>query len=161
MEDQATNVVPLGGQSKCTLRRVRAELLEFDWETVQSQIRTGAMRSGGRISEQSIRDGCRKGAMVLWIVVDERGNHRGVVVTERITYATGLKTLCLLLVAGIGIKDWFHLVGDLEKMAREWGCSKIEGWGREGWERVSGWKRVQVLLEKELSDVKSAERIDD
>lgn len=47
--------------------------------------------------------------------------------------------------------EWMHLIGDLERYARNEGCKSMRIWGRKGWEReLPTYKPSRVMLEKEL-----------
>jgi hypothetical protein len=85
--------------------------------------------------------------MQLWGVRID-GRTVGAVVSE--VYGT---TCALPYVAGEHIREWLHLLSVIEEWARQNGCTRIEGNGRAGWERLlkrQGWRAVQVTVVKEL-----------
>jgi len=89
--------------------------------------------------------------MQLWLVEDgEKVKAFGI---TRIDQYPRLKVLSLVIVGGIGLKQWEHFIADLEAEARELGCQAVEGTGRKGWEKLGakhGFKRMTTLYRKML-----------
>lgn len=85
--------------------------------------------------------------MQLWGVRID-GRTVGAVVTE--VYG---ETCAMPYVAGERIAEWLHLLSVIEAWAKANGCTRLEGNGRAGWERMlkrQGWRVVQVTVAKEL-----------
>lgn len=72
----------------------------------------------------------------------------GAVVTE--VYG---ETCAVPYVAGVGMADWLDLISVIEQWARENGCTRLEGNGRDGWARAlkrHGWRVISTTVAKDL-----------
>jgi len=83
----------------------------------------------------------------LWAVLCGK-QWSAVVVTEIMVWPK-MRTLRVLLCGGRKMRDWVHLIEDLEGHARNLGCSMVEVYGRRGWSRVlRGYTERMTLLER-------------
>lgn len=123
------------------------------WPEVEELLAPAITRSGGRLSPATVFDALWAGDMQLWLAYDREGNPIGAVVTEIAIYRTGLKTVRGLLLGGRDMQTWLPAVAhEIEAWARGHGCRYVEGGGRKGFERATGWKAVGTEYEKDLSD---------
>jgi len=87
----------------------------------------------------------------LWLI-RLRSALSGVIITEIYDTAAG-KTCALPIVGGTHLKQSLPVLADIEAWAREQGCTRLQGDGREGWVRALqslGWRPVSVQIAKEL-----------
>jgi hypothetical protein len=59
----------------------------------------------------------------------------------------------LCTVVACGGRDWArfgHLIGMLEKYARDEGCGAIEVCGRPGWARLLNYRTTRIVLRKDI-----------
>ncbi len=90
-----------------------------------------------------------QGQFKPWLVV-EGDEIFAVMLTAIITYPRS-KWCSVFLVAGSRMEEWLMAWTDIvESYAREQGCDKIEGYGRPGWERVTGARKASVQIVKDL-----------
>ena len=100
--------------------------------------------SNGRLNHTTVLDGLLNREMQLWLAPE------GALVTQIVTYPTGLKTLMLVLVGG-EMGKWFHLLPQIEQWGREQGSSISEmPRGRKGWARMLKDYNSMVFMEKRL-----------
>jgi hypothetical protein len=116
------------------------------WWMVEDFIERAVGESGGVVTTQDHFDKLVTGDKQLWVIWD--GTCRAAVVTQII------KSVCFIwAVGGEGMKDWLHLLDDLEGWARKQGCTGMQLWGRPGWMRALneyGYERKLVIMNKEL-----------
>ncbi len=90
-----------------------------------------------------------RGEMKPWLAV-EGPQIFAVMLTAIITYPRS-KWCSVFLVAGTRMDEWLMAWTDIvESYARHEGCDKIEGYGRPGWERVTGAHKASVQIVKDL-----------
>lgn len=126
----------------------REEIPEI-WHHAEPFIFDAVKRSSGRHSVKTVRDALDDERMQLWMMI-EGGEAYAVVVTELITYATGLKACSGVIVTGRERDKWLHLFEPIKNWARQNGCELIEAWARPGWQRVLGWRETHRLIEERL-----------
>lgn len=111
-----------------------------------------ALACGGMVAlPVDIFKGLVSREMQLWLALDGE-TIKGFGITRLDQYPR-LKVLSLLIVGGVGMKQWQHFIADLESEARSLGCDALEGTGRKGWERVGeklGYRPVTTLYRKML-----------
>jgi len=120
------------------------------WQIVAPLVDAACHRSSGRFTADILRAACERADMQLWIAKDEEGIG-AVMITEVFTYPTGLKVCSVIVLTGRYWRRWIGLLADLEAWARGQGCTMIQAQARPGWERVLGWKRPHVMIEKCLA----------
>jgi hypothetical protein len=94
-----------------------------------------------------VRDALDRGLAQLW------PTRKAAVVTEIVTYPTGVKGLSYWL-AGGELEDVLKTHDAVERFARQQGCDFIEIRGRRGWQkaiRAYGFRPVGTYYLKELS----------
>ena len=118
------------------------------WPSVESLIEAATARSNGRHSAATIKSALIDKQMQLWLVMNNCLN--AVIVTELLTYPTGLKVCGFVIVTGENHQKWLRLAEDIKGWAKENGCERIEGWARPGWAKITGWKETHRLIEEGL-----------
>ena len=91
------------------------------------------------------------GGMRLWLIDFER--YIGALVTEIVTWPTGLKVARFVLAGGFDSKSWMDLLPFFEEYGRNNGCKILEISGRPGWEKrlPDGWEKLAVEMEKNIA----------
>lgn len=132
------------------LTGVRSDRIEALWPRVLPFVDRALGHAGGRYAAEDVLSALLKAQMQLWIAV---GGDRieAVLVTEIVDYPRQ-RRCNLFLGAGNALEACLAHLPAIEAWARAQGCDAIEAGGRPGWERVlPGFRRTQVMLEKELS----------
>lgn len=123
------------------------------WPIARDNINKALEYSSGRYNEKTVVDGLVSGAMQLWIAVED-GNIHMSLITQIMTYPTGLKVCEIFVLGGLDRNKWLEPgTKVITKYAKELGCSRLQMIGRKGWERVlKDWKSVTIMLEQSLGD---------
>lgn len=122
------------------------------WDLVGDHVARACERSGGRYSAVSIFESLLQGNMQLW-TIEKQGRIVACLVTEVISYATGLQVMSFVIVTGARRKEWVGLWPLLAEWAKGMGCQRIESWARPGWSREMkrhGWVETHRLIERDL-----------
>lgn len=127
---------------------VPADRIDDYWPHVSGLIENIAGRSGRRFSAQDYYESFKDRGRQLWVAVTD-GDVVMALITEIRTYP-GKRVAALVACAGERRGDWLHYLTTVEKWAKAQGCEAIEAEARPGWERVLGWRRTHVILEKEI-----------
>jgi hypothetical protein len=88
--------------------------------------------------------------MLLWLPVC--GAEIFGACTTQLIKGDGGELICLILgLGGAGMKQWLHLIEDIEQYARDEGCARMRIEGRRGWQRaLPEYQRTGVILERRL-----------
>lgn len=90
------------------------------------------------------------GDALVWIAWD--GANIAAVATTELVEFNGNKFCYITGCGGEKNENWLHLIGGLEKFAKDEGCKSTRILGRLGFRRIlPGYRERLVLLEKELS----------
>ena len=115
---------------------IPADGVELIWP-LAAPLLEKAIKTTRKIDLPSLRECAIDGSMQIWLVYDHEGKEvLASLATEIVTYTSGLKSARIMLLGGLHIKRWTHLIATIEKWALEWGCSTVEIVGRRGWGRV-------------------------
>lgn len=116
------------------------------WRLAEGHLKRAIEHSGGVVTLDDHRKGVTDGAKQLWIIWD--GSCRAAVVTQIIN------NVCFIwALGGEGMKDWLHLLDELEGWARRQGCTGMQLWGRPGWIKALaeyGYDRKLVIMNKDF-----------
>lgn len=141
----------------CSVEGVPFDYLFQGWPLVKDMLRPAIERTNGALDEKSVVKALAQRAMQLWVIMEGESDAEepiAALVTEIITYPTGLKICRGILVGGRDNEKWRTQAEDvISAWARSEGCSFLQEIGRYGWERVlekQGWKRGAVIMEKTL-----------
>lgn len=77
----------------------------------------------------------------------------GVIISEIYDTAAG-KTCALPIVGGSHLKESLPVLDEIEAWAKEQGCTRLQGDGREGWVmalKSIGWRPVSIQIAKEIA----------
>ena len=128
---------------------VPREHIPVVWERIKKFAERCAVYTYGRFTAEDMLKELLTKDQQLWIAFDKETIH-GFWVTEVITYPQ-IKVLALHFVGGRRFKEWFpDGFPKLQKFAKELGCSKMESYGRPGWEKMwqdHGYKKQFVFYE--------------
>jgi hypothetical protein len=125
------------------------------WDKISPHIDRANQRSGGRYSQVVVFEALLSGQMQLWTIEDETGPV-GCVVTEVVTYGTGLQVCSLVVVTGKNRQEWVWTWRQIAAWAKAQGCARIESWARPGWAREMakhGWFESHRLIEYDLTEL--------
>jgi hypothetical protein len=114
------------------------------WPLASRLLKKSIEISGGRLSHITVLDALLNREMQLWLAPE------GAMVTQIVTYPTGLKVVSLLLVGGT-MRKWLHLLPQIEEWAKSKGCEVSEmSRGRKGWIKMLKDYNSMVFMEKRL-----------
>lgn len=133
---------------QATLHGIPSTDLQIVWKDVKPFIEDALKLGDGRWTLDSIYQSIQSKDRQLWITLDP--GVKAVGITEIINYP-GKKVCNMFLVAG-ELNFIVPFFPEFREWAKEEGCSTIELYGREGWQKVlkdSGWKRAGVILRHE------------
>lgn len=89
------------------------------------------------------------GTFLLWLACE--GAEIFAAYVTRLEIVNGVKFCTVVACGGREFEKWSHLINDVEAFAKAEGCRSVRIYGRDGWQRkLDGYKRVAVILEKEL-----------
>ena len=119
------------------------------WESIEGFAERCAIYTYGRFTARDMLEGLLTKDQQLWIAFDNEAIH-GFWVTEVVVYPQ-MNVLALHFVGGRRFKEWLpDGFPKLQKFAKELGCSKMESYGRPGWEKMwqdHGYKKQFVFYE--------------
>ena len=127
---------------------IPADTVDEWWPRVSGLIDNIAERSGGRFWTEDYREAFKDRSRQLWAAV--KGDQVVMVLITEIRAYPRLKTAALIACAGDRRGDWLHYLTVVEAWAKAQGCEAVEAEARPGWERILGWRKTHVILEKEL-----------
>lgn len=124
-----------------------ASKLETFWPFLGPHVDRARRENHAPVALEQIKAKIAVRDMQLWGL--RRGAQTvGAVVTE--IYG---ETCAVPYVAGVGMAEWLDLISVIEQWARENGCTRLEGNGRDGWARALkryGWRVVSTTVAKDL-----------
>lgn len=137
--------------SSARLVGVGRETIDDVWNDVAPMIADVARRGGNCWTVDSIRERLIAGTMQLWVAtVGERFG--GIVVTDVHPSSAG-KTCSMPIIWGDALHEWIDRLDAIEAWARDAGCVRLEGIGRDGWQKPLapyGWRKTGIVIEKRL-----------
>ena len=117
---------------------VPREHIPVVWDSIKGFAERCAKYTFGRFTAEDMLEGLLTKDQQLWIAFDDEGIH-GFCVTEVLIYPQ-TKTLVLHFTGGKDFDEWLpDGYPKLQQFAKDTGCSKIESYGRPGWEKM--WKK--------------------
>jgi hypothetical protein len=136
-------------------RGVPIALVPKVWPLVVGWIAASLTAGKADIDADEVLRRLDHGSMQLWLLWDDLTERaKGCLVTELCDSVRG--NYCnLVVVAGYDFKSWRHCTETIKQWARARGCVRLEGGGREGWERLvksDGWRKVRTIVEMRLDD---------
>jgi hypothetical protein len=100
-------------------------------------------------SPESIYERLTSAGAQMWLGLD--GERIKALLLSEILIYPERKVCYLFLCTGQEFENWLRFLDNIEKWAKEVGCSSMELKARGGWEKVlKNYKRTHVVLEKEL-----------
>ena len=131
--------------------QVEAVQLPEAWPIAQPFLERAIERSSGRMSPGTVYETLRAGKMRLWLIHLEK--YIGALVTEIVSWPTGLKVARFVLAGGNTSERWMDLLPFFEEYGRNNGCKILEISGRPGWEKrlPDGWHKLAVEMEKDIA----------
>lgn len=115
---------------------VHPQNLKLAWKDVASFIESALPHGDDKYGLEDIKELIAKELLILWVVYNEDTEKaEGCILTEVLKYPRA-QALSIFLLAG---NDFSAIVGVFEELmdyAKGVGCSRIEFYGRPGWEKV-------------------------
>ena len=133
-----------------SLEPLPPDMLAAYWPAVAGWVRAAASETASWTSSDwygRIADGHAQLWMIRMGFVPT-----GVIITEIYDTAAG-KTCALPIVGGSHLNESLPVLDVIEDWAKEQGCTRMQGCGREGWVRALkglGWRPVSVEIAKDL-----------
>lgn len=118
------------------------------WPHIKDRLHRAVERAQASDWENDV-DRIMSGDALVWIAWDQ--HQIAAVATTELVNFNGIKHCYITGCGGEKNENWLHLIGELEKFAKDEGCKSIRTLGRLGFRRVlKGYTERLVLLEKEL-----------
>ncbi len=128
---------------------VKTELLECCLTEVVPMLKKALVYARNRHTVERVIEDLRKREMQLWIAI-QNIKILGFAITKiDYTPATNYKVAYIMFIGGTKMHKWIHLTKYIIEWARQNGCDAVEGYGRDGWERVFkryGLKKIQTVF---------------
>lgn len=138
------------------LTLVPDEQVNAIWRTVEPLIQSALDTAPGRYEPVDILVSILKNEKVLWVAFEEESKE---IVAACVTYIYNVplgRVMQIEWVAGSNMAEWQdHIDSTMEEYAKDFGCTKIECHGRDGWWPLlknSGWHKASVSFEKDLTN---------
>ena len=133
-----------------SLSSVSADEVSLVWGTAFPLLKKALDRGAGRLNEAVVYKGLLTGELCLWLAT--KNGLIGAMVTQVYVYPTGLRVFRMLLAGGERAEDWFPLLPQLQAHGKSLGCTKMELFGRPGWEKLmpEGWRKFAVEMEVDI-----------
>jgi hypothetical protein len=132
---------------------VPREEVQNVWATVAPMLKKALDRAPGRYAPEDIFIALLKGHQTLWVYAD--GEIKAAWTTRVYDVPLG-RVMAFEWIGGEEVNEWVEEAISIgERYAKDMGCTRIEGHGREGWFRFlqrQGWQRLASSFEKELTD---------
>lgn len=123
-------------------------LLRDEFEFARPWIEAAVAHTGGTHTAEDVLNGILNGHLVLWATCE------CCAVTEIEFYPR--RKNCHIFLAGGNLKALSELLGQIEKYAREMGCSAVTLTGRKGWARTflagRGYEEKWITLARDLRE---------
>jgi hypothetical protein len=119
------------------------------WPIAAPFIKTAMLR--GDLSDYAtLESNVRNGNALLWLAWD--GVEVSAAAVTTLDVANGKKFCTIVACGGRDLERWGFLIGDLEKFAKDEGCSSCVIMGRKGWARIlPDYHLKAIVLEKGLN----------
>ena len=128
------------------LHGIKSENLPIVWEDVKPFIEEALTLDDGRWTIESIYKSIQEKDRQLWVSLDM--GVKAVGITEIINYPG--KKVCNIFLGSGDMNYMVPHMNEIKAWAKSQGCTTIEIHGREGWQRIFGWKRAGVILRQEI-----------
>lgn len=130
---------------------VPKEYIEVVWPKIEGFLKGAADYTYGRFEVSDIKQSLLTTEQQLWVAYDDETEEAfGAVVTQILTYPR-MKSLVMHFTGGIELPKWkAPMLALLQEFSRNNGCSVIESYGRDGWEKVfkdDGFKKRFMFYE--------------
>jgi hypothetical protein len=120
---------------------VPPERLSEIWPKVEAWIGQAVERNQGDENLLDVLIACSRGHYALWYEKDQFA-----VVAQVLHHPQ--QRVATILYAGGTLEGMLPMWGEAKNWCRQNGIQVIRMWGREGWEKVLGIKRVGVILQE-------------
>ena len=120
------------------------------WAEAGPLVESAFRRDDGRFDMDEVLASLKEGRRQLWIAFEDGSRVSCALVTQIDVYPRR-KVFRVFAIGGRLPAEWRRILGDLEHLAMEQGCTLSEIEGRKGWLRkLAGYRNPKVLLRKEL-----------
>ena len=125
-------------------------LLDHVWDKAVPHLEKVIKKSPTELSLETIKDAIIKGDQML-IIISDGSDIIAVNVLEVITYATGLKVMCIPITGGTRMDEWLDRFMKLAHIiAQDLNCTELRGYAvRPGWLKKLksyGWEPVFTTI---------------
>jgi hypothetical protein len=131
---------------------ILSEFVDKEWAECAPLIEKALLYADGKYTIDDIYKFIKEKTMQLW--VGKRDEKIEIAfVTQIICYPTH-KRLLMFAYAGDNIHDWLELKPLVTEYAKWKNCTKLDIYGRPGWERVlapKGYKKIHTVLSLHLA----------
>ena len=132
---------------------VPPEAVDTIWPQAEPHIARACEHSHGMHTAETVFAQVKHGGRQLWIIVNDAQPREVTAagVTSLQGCPTGKKFLQIEVLGGKNVKEWFDLKPQLEKWAKDEGCSAVQAWARKGWAKhLPDYGIAQYVMYKEI-----------
>jgi len=104
------------------------------WQFIKENIASALNYADDKYSVDDILGFIRDKKMQLWVVIDQDFAIHASIVTQIVNYPRK-KVMLIVIVAGVKLNEWEHIIRNLVQYAKSHDCHSIEAFGRSGWEK--------------------------
>jgi hypothetical protein len=118
------------------------------WVDVQEMVAEGLRRGRSHWGPLNVLEQLFLGNMHLWL--SKTGDRiEACCVTQILIYPTA-KVCSVFVISGENRGNWMKFEHSIAAWGKAQGCEYMEGYGRKGWGRISGWEPVHTLFRRAL-----------
>lgn len=136
------------------ISQVPKEAVPELWAVVSPMFEKALEYTRGRFDLADLYTAFVSGEQSMWVAFNDDKEIKGCCAVRILEYST-FRSCSIEYISGEGVEDWLEDgFTVISKYAKEMGCSRMEGHGREGWSRIIdklGWSKFAVRYETELS----------
>lgn len=133
---------------------VSREHLATIWPFVEPMLAKAVATAPGKLTSDDVIAGAYQGTYVLWVILI--GEEIVAAVTTRIIDYPKCRAMALDWIGGRRMREWLSpAMRVMKEHAIRNGCSHLEGYGREAWDRWGrreGWRQDYVAFKMDLTD---------
>ena len=134
------------------LAKIEAREVANVWAQVAPWLESALAHGDGDMNLGDVLIALASGQHQLWVV---RSSGRIVAAATGVVLQYPCRRVYAVpLMRGSEMVDWLHFHAEIEAEARALGCSRMEGYARQGWARRAppGWFPASTVIRKDLTE---------
>ena len=121
------------------------------WPRIERYLQSAIDRSHGTHTMDTTKRDAEAGQRQLWVVITDDKDITAAGVTSLQSFPSGRLMLQIEVFGGDNMKAFFDLKSELEKWAKDEGCTAVCLWARKGWAKhLHDYQVTNYLMHKEI-----------